>query len=392
MDPSCLLRMTTQLTGFHLSDVHIWDGQPPAPHGQASTVRASQLLRVLARLSELRTLELDGVSCEWPEQQLSLYSAMITSTNLQRLIVRTGMETEGWEQVFPAGCKLPHLRTLLLDRLADDECESLESLSPETLARLGSCCPGLQQLRFIAPPVDSVAALRALTALTQLDVRGAEPRIVDDLTALTQLQDLRLVAAWYWGDEDQDWTLHHLVSLAALTSLTSLECPADQEVEEEGVLEHRFVNKVSTGRVIALGVQRMLEWALSAKLQGFWCFRAGVTNRCFPASTASQLTCLLSGPTVLTVLPCLCFVVCMCDQAPDGAPPDVWVQLLEHCAQYEVAPLPDIRPLVRQLRQLQEQRAVAKAAGTGLPAGFEEACEELEAKLDEAAALQGPQG
>lgn len=219
---------------------------------------ASRLLQLLARLSELRVLELDEVGgSKWPEQ-LSLHSAITASSNLQKLVVRAGIETEGWKHVFSAGRKLPHLRTLVaLDRMVFDiETQCLSALSPETLACLGSCCPVLEQLAFIAS--HPLAALQSLTAVTKLEVKQAKNAVVGDLTALTQLQDLMLTASLGCAEE-MEFTLRHLLPLIALTGLTHLECPADWDLEQE--YEHVFGDDVSSVVNAVQVQQHMLQWA-----------------------------------------------------------------------------------------------------------------------------------
>jgi hypothetical protein len=73
-------------------------------------------------------------------------------------------------------------------------------------------------------------------------------------------------------------------------------------------------------------------------------------------------------------------------QALSAAPPDVWVQLLEHCAKDPAAPawLAQLSSLARKVQQVQMVvAAAADAAGIVLPPEVAEARGEVEACLRE---------
>jgi hypothetical protein len=155
LEPSCLLPITTGLTRFHLSYVSL----EPRQVQQGGAPGTSQLLQLLARLTALRHLDLKRTYGNWP-QQLSAHSALTASSKLEVLQIRsTGMQGTVWQHVFPAGRKLPKLRSLT----------ALESEAPFASAHitgLVSCCTALESLEFgVASDVDAaLAGLKPLTA------------------------------------------------------------------------------------------------------------------------------------------------------------------------------------------------------------------------------------
>lgn len=60
----------------------------------------------------------------------------------------------------------------------------------------------------------------------------------------------------------------------------------------------------------------------------------------------------LNSPTDCVAIPACCFV-----QAPPGAPSDVWVQLLQCCAKYQVLQPDVIESMLRHTQQQQQQVA-----------------------------------
>jgi hypothetical protein len=230
LDTSCLLPVSTGLTRLYLGDVTL----QPSQAQQDSALGVFQLLQLLARLTALRELGLENIAGEWP-QQSAAYSALTASSNLHKLRVLTSMRDAVWVHVFPASRKLPHLCDFLSLTSADSDAEARQScaLSLDTLARLGSCCPDLQCLRFI-PLVGEqddeeaafVAPLQRLTALTDLHLEFLDPVACARLTALTQLKDLRLTVPPAAGVDDAEGVTsmcaQHLVPLTALTGLTWL--------------------------------------------------------------------------------------------------------------------------------------------------------------------------
>jgi hypothetical protein len=154
-----------------------------------------------------------------------------------------------WAHVFPAERELLHLRTFTCYNLpADEEDEHLYALSPAALADYSSCCPGLQQLNFIAPADESFAPLRSLIALTGLCLyfEAIQPAAVRSLSALTLLQSLELpvdlAAVDGSGQDATTGRLQHLVPLTALTGLTRLKAGMGMDRDLE------LINKVRVAR------------------------------------------------------------------------------------------------------------------------------------------------
>jgi hypothetical protein len=214
------------------------------PQQQGGELGSAQLLRLLARLPVLRELNLQGIVGQWP-QQLSAYSALTASSNLQSLTLQgCQIQTAAWPHVFPAGRQLPRLESF--GACLDDGGGDVENAPPGPapfdstgIARLVSCCPALSTLKLITVSTASLAPLRSLTALRRLEVGPVTPTaITQDLVALSQLQDL-LVSVAVPGDDAQQWR-QHLVPLTALTNLTALFCFLRIDLEE-GEEEQDFV-------------------------------------------------------------------------------------------------------------------------------------------------------
>lgn len=185
----------------------------------------SQLLQVLGRLSDLCDLDLQNIFGEWPKQQLSAYSALTASSNLQQLVV-SGCNVPGapWAHVFPAGRRLPQLHSISAARYDGRGPSPMRSTA---IDRLVSCCPALKQLHIDIGADLSLTPLQSLTALTslRLEVGPVSPAVISsDLAALTQLEDLRFKLAGPAAGPDKigGSGLQYLVPLTALTALTSL--------------------------------------------------------------------------------------------------------------------------------------------------------------------------
>lgn len=134
LEPSCLLSVTTNLTSLHLKDVTL----EPLYAEEDGALGMSQLLQVVARLSALRLLVLDSIDGERP-QQLSAFSALTASSNLQELRLQDfEMPSAAWAHVLPAGRRLPHLHCFVAGRAA---------LDSAGIAGLVSCCPSLVTLK-----------------------------------------------------------------------------------------------------------------------------------------------------------------------------------------------------------------------------------------------------
>jgi uncharacterized protein involved in exopolysaccharide biosynthesis len=91
-----------------------------------------------------------------------------------------------------------------------------------------------------------------------------------------------------------------------------------------------------------------------------------------------MLCLLLAGRPKLAELSCVCHP-CLLVQAPAGAPPDVWVQLLEKCAADQAAQPAVIISVVQQLQEQREQVTQLQQQHT----------EDLAAARAEAAELRG---
>jgi hypothetical protein len=214
VDPSALLSMATCLTSLRLEKVSL----VPQQMQQDGTSGAARLLQLLARLTALQTLQLDSVASDWP-QQLSLFSALTASSDLQRLYIQDcGIEGEAWAHVLPAGRTLPNLRSLavLRSRKASAQQQQGHAVCSAAIHRLDSCCPGLESLNLLLPPDVWLGSLQRLKSLTQLYLDNVEPGALHELKTLTQLRDLELHAAPA-AARGAD-----LVPLVALTRLTEL--------------------------------------------------------------------------------------------------------------------------------------------------------------------------
>lgn len=76
--------------------------------------------------------------------------------------------------------------------------------------------------------------------------------------------------------------------------------------------------------------------------------------------------CLLSPMT--GALSWLCCCPCLLDQVPAGTPPDVWMQLLEQCAEDKAAQPAVMQFMLRQLKRQQQQVATATTAAAAAEA------------------------
>jgi hypothetical protein len=223
LEPSCLLPLATRLTSLDLGCVVVQGLQ-------ASGVQqgGSQLLQLLARLTALRTLKLSGVHGDWAQQQLSAFSALTASSNLEELLFNIcDFGSAVWAHVFPAGRKLPQLRVFSAHwDLSGPGGGASPHFGSADIARLASCSPALGELLFTPAADASLAPLRSLTALTSLNIGGrVSPAVIrSDLAALSQLRSLRVDVALSAGGTGQDAPsgLQHLVPLTALTGLHEL--------------------------------------------------------------------------------------------------------------------------------------------------------------------------
>jgi hypothetical protein len=230
--------VTTGLTSLGLRGVTLATSQA----GRHRASGGSQLLQLLARLPALRSLCLQGIDGEWP-QQLSLYSALTASSNLQSLeIGGCDIQNAAWAHVFLSGRQLPHLDSILIEPgeltrgAAPGEpvpCRP-HLLSSAAFAALCGCCPGLVSLDIKVVGDAALAPLQPLTALTNLALFGFEPAAVASLASLTWLPDLFVLPE---ADAEDVHAFHlcELMPLTAVTCLTKLStCVRLPEGEEGG--------------------------------------------------------------------------------------------------------------------------------------------------------------
>jgi hypothetical protein len=221
LEPSCLLPMTTGLTRLYLENLTLL----PQLDG---TLGTSQLLEVLEWLPALRVLGLVGIAGGWPQQQqeLSAYSALTASTDLQELhIYDCNFPAAAWAHVFPAGLWLPHLHTFKGCRSDDRTAPGPSSFNSTAIQHLASCCPGLTDVHIDVYASVSLAPLPALlTALTRLRIGPVKPAdIIWHLEPLSQLQDLSVSdMARYPGCWEDPSTNQYSLPLTALRNLTRL--------------------------------------------------------------------------------------------------------------------------------------------------------------------------
>lgn len=217
----CLLSVTRSLPTLRLTDVTLQPSQVQ-PDGTSGT---SQLLQLLTQLTALRTLELQNVSGEWPQQQqLSLQSAVAASSNVQELEI-SNTPGVSWTHVFPAGRELTSLQCVAAHAPAG----VAPVLDSASISRLAACCPGLRELGMAAAADALLAPLQSLTALTRLELAPASPSAVCQLTALSQLQSMSL----YFVEGQAAFGLRCLVPLTVLTALTQLYCAQIDEQQAE---------------------------------------------------------------------------------------------------------------------------------------------------------------
>ena len=157
----------------------------------------AQLLSQLQHLTQLTHLEL--ARCMQRPARADLpaasYSALTASSELQHLDIHQCFLPAGaWQHVFPAGRQLPHLQSLVIDRV------TMNSSIAAPGSSLVSCCPALQLLTMqdLQCSKELLGALPRLSRLTGLQmgvVDGASGReVLEQLCQLTGLMSLGLDA------------------------------------------------------------------------------------------------------------------------------------------------------------------------------------------------------
>jgi hypothetical protein len=153
----------------------------------------AELLSQLQHLDQLTCLmlpcNLQCISLTPPE---AAYAGLTASSKLQHLDIRDcSMPAGAWQQLFPAGSQLPHLRVLGIAGVR--ESGQLDG------TRLVSCCPALQTLdiRDMQHSRGLLASLQGLSSLHMLYLRPADgsSEWVDGVCQLTGLRELQLPLA-----------------------------------------------------------------------------------------------------------------------------------------------------------------------------------------------------
>jgi hypothetical protein len=253
LEPSCLLPMTTGLTNPYLGSVTL----QPKQLQQDSALGASQLLQLLARLTALQHLALEGIGGNWP-QELSAHSALTASSNLQDVIIhRCDIPSTAWVHVFPAGRTLPHLSKL--STVTRPNYTGPAPFGSAGIASLVSCCPELQDVACKLDADASLSPLQSLTALSRLHLPDLSAAVISQLAALTQLQELQLTVLLPGSPDPPQgasFGLQHLVPLTALVGLTELSCSAAYEEQQGGKVKPflHLYTEVSTLQLVGGGL------------------------------------------------------------------------------------------------------------------------------------------
>jgi len=111
LQPASLLAINPALQSLHLSQIIL----APTVDGPGEACGATHLLQLLARLTSLKQLELEGVS--QPQQPLPLpgCSALAASSRLQSVSLKDcSLFDRAWSQVFPAGRRLTNLQRFVV--------------------------------------------------------------------------------------------------------------------------------------------------------------------------------------------------------------------------------------------------------------------------------------
>jgi hypothetical protein len=186
-----LLSGMTQLTHLQLK---VW---------RCSSRELLQLLQVLPSMQQLHELQVGSTSSPGPAEQpvpAQHLTALLCCRQLRSMVLRDAgrLPAAAGQHLFPPGCQLPHLKQLVLSydwassyasaeaaaaaEIAAEEGASAAAaaLSVNELARLASCCPGLQALELcgVMHLQEGLAAAgtQALAVLTGLKRLQLEPR------------------------------------------------------------------------------------------------------------------------------------------------------------------------------------------------------------------------
>jgi hypothetical protein len=179
----------------------------------------AKLLQLLARLPALQLMRLADLEAEWP-QQLSAFSSLTASSNLQKLeVYGCDIPEAAWQYAFPAGRKLPNLHTFDTRNATGRGAVFCSA----AIAGLAACCPALRALTVAADEYARLTPLASLTALSSLMLCPISPTEVFYLPRLTQLKELYVyIAVSPDTSQEAAFGLPDLVCLTALTGLKEL--------------------------------------------------------------------------------------------------------------------------------------------------------------------------
>jgi hypothetical protein len=269
LEPSCLLRLSTGLTSLDLKEVVL----EPYEHVNEDALGATQLLQVLARLTALQTLRIFSIGGDLP-QELSLFSALTASSNLQHLQLSGFVKSRAWTHMLPAGRMLPQLRTFtaLASVFYEQQDYDVFAQSPADVSRIVSSCPGLQEVCYRPWPGHDacIDPLQSLTALTKLHICSTQRDAVCSLAALTRLQDLEVsvVPDRVRLDMTDVMKHKHLVPLTALTALTRLATSLDPDGSRGHWLEWYEEHQVPEQAAIEFTLQDKVRVYVCCRFQG----------------------------------------------------------------------------------------------------------------------------
>jgi hypothetical protein len=185
------------------------------------------LLSLLQHLTQLTRLYLGhSLTCtKDATPPAAAYAAPTSSTKLQSLnISKCRLPAGVWQHMFPAGRRLPHLRTIDASHV-EQPAEDLFCAAPApNCAPLVSCCPGLQVLllaflQYSAGQLVPLQGLRKLRVLTLQDpyTRNMSARMLEEVCHLTGLQSFGL------GLREMGSADGQLLQLTKLQQLTRLK-------------------------------------------------------------------------------------------------------------------------------------------------------------------------
>jgi hypothetical protein len=181
----------------------------------------AQLLSELQPLTQLTHLDLRGSLrvVEGGNPPPAAFSALTASSKLQHLNISfCTLLADTWQHMFCADRPLPHLQSLVTDRVTMDGSSATPGSS------LVSCCPGLLSLKmlYMQCSKELLAALTGLSRLTQLSL-GAVDGVIESREVLEQLCPLTGLRHLVLGAPSNSQSLLLLTQLKQLTYFSSAE-------------------------------------------------------------------------------------------------------------------------------------------------------------------------